>query len=375
MRSSLAKRRPHAHGLDAGRRKLGDILITSMLRHVPGLAPLSVTATPVVRSKGGFMASFTPSRPSNECLFPSLNLVPPRDPCEDRGTVILRVFLALWIVGCNSSSPAESAPPQQSTTPQAFSQTPTAPPSPVALRPQITNPPPDSGVSAASQASAAFEAWRKFYKVTASELASEYEANEIAAERKYKGKPIELFGIVQTVRRSALGSPVVNFNIDHPLHYVRCDFDEGEATELADLEPDQLVAVHGTGGTLVMGSPHLESCELVWTGFKPSAKASNDDRSRWALIAARSAELCLPQVFDLVGQRDKLVGKEKARVEGMMKKLVATARADIEKLNATPLPCPHPLMAREMLCEETRDKISECRVAEIREMIRQMQKK
>lgn len=197
-------------------------------------------------------------------------------------------------------------------------------------------------------------------RVSASRLVSDYRKNGIAADRNYKGHIAEIFGIVGDVQRDIAGKVVVNLSIGDLVRHVRCDFPEAQTSAVADLERGQLVAVRGTVRGSIMGNPQVGDSTLAWLGDKPSTPRSKAETTRAAVIAARSAEVCVLH----------LAQKETAtNIDAKTKRTIEKSLHELEQMKAEPLPCPNPLMLLALICEGDEPHGPECSASLIKSMI------
>ena len=100
---------------------------------------------------------------------------------------------------------------------------------------------------------------RSRLSITAQALYSEYDRNELAADQKYKGREINVGGIVEKIAKDKDGTPYVILRCSHthtssdahPVEIVmsgngvRCVFDERQAPRLIKLQPGQTFSVYG----------------------------------------------------------------------------------------------------------------------------------
>lgn len=100
-------------------------------------------------------------------------------------------------------------------------------------------------------------------RVGAPQLATEYAANEVAADGKYKGKIIEVTGIVDSVGKDVLDNPYVSLSGGRGNFMgVQCYFAKHDLGSLSKLAKGQRVTLkcRGAGKTV---SPSLKSCSIV----------------------------------------------------------------------------------------------------------------
>ncbi len=84
-------------------------------------------------------------------------------------------------------------------------------------------------------------------EITASQLYSEYKANEIAADQKYKGKMLKVTGVVSSIGKDIFGSPyvVLTGGGEYEVWGVQCTFSSTYEPQLAKLTKGQQVTVTG----------------------------------------------------------------------------------------------------------------------------------
>lgn len=95
--------------------------------------------------------------------------------------------------------------------------------------------------------------------VTAAQLYKEYEANEVAADGKYKGKIIAVSGVVSTIGKDLLDKMYVSLKTSHIIGSVQCFFAKSHQSELANLKKNTEVTLKCLGGGK-MGNVILRGC-------------------------------------------------------------------------------------------------------------------
>lgn len=99
-------------------------------------------------------------------------------------------------------------------------------------------------------------------KVTAETLMRDYQANEVAADAKYKNQTLEVSGLVDTIGKDILDTPYVSFKTNEVIFTVQCMFDKSQADQLAPLAKGQSLIVRGkVSGKL--GNILLNECQIV----------------------------------------------------------------------------------------------------------------
>jgi hypothetical protein len=97
------------------------------------------------------------------------------------------------------------------------------------------------------------------YRLSANELLGGYQANEVAADQRYKGRVIEVTGVVDKVGRDILDNPYLTMQ-SPGIFCVQCFFDNDRP--LTSLRPGHIVTVRGwCDGKL--GNVGLKYCVLV----------------------------------------------------------------------------------------------------------------
>lgn len=100
--------------------------------------------------------------------------------------------------------------------------------------------------------------------VTIGELVKAYEANEVAADNKYKGRWLLVAGKVDSVKKDILDDAFVTIGSGKQFEVVQgqCYFDDSEKQALADLERGQTIGVVCKGDGLLM-NVQLRECILM----------------------------------------------------------------------------------------------------------------
>lgn len=99
-------------------------------------------------------------------------------------------------------------------------------------------------------------------KVTPSTLISEYEANGVAADAKYKDKLVEITGIVRSIDKDILDTPYIALETSEILSGVQCMFEKGDEAKLANVKKGQSITLQGNlSGKL--GNVIVRDCVIV----------------------------------------------------------------------------------------------------------------
>lgn len=98
--------------------------------------------------------------------------------------------------------------------------------------------------------------------VTAYKLAQDYEANELAADNKYKGKALSIVGSLVSINRDFLDKPYLMLRAPNEFMGVHADLRESQATLAAGLSRGQRVSLVCEGNGMIVGSPMLKDCVI-----------------------------------------------------------------------------------------------------------------
>lgn len=97
--------------------------------------------------------------------------------------------------------------------------------------------------------------------VTAAELFSAYKANEVAADQRYKGKPLKVSGTVEEIASDVMDDAVVQLHAGGFMEQVNASV--LSKADAAQLSKGQRVTLLCKGGGEVIGFPMLEDCVIV----------------------------------------------------------------------------------------------------------------
>lgn len=177
--------------------------------------------------------------------YPPQNYGMPGGPPPKRGMsngLVAVIVLCCLFGGCVMCGVAGSAGKKSSTTTAAV----TADPSAEASR------------VAAKQKSALESA----IPVTSNELFAAYEANEIAADEKYKGKKLLVTGTVASIDKDAFGGLNLQLATPNMFSSTMCRMERSEKAKHMELRKGETVKLLCTGRGMILGSPSLDDCVL-----------------------------------------------------------------------------------------------------------------
>mgnify|MGYP001145942510 CR=1 FL=1 len=154
---------------------------------------------------------------------------------------ILYVGLGTFVLGIILIAAVPSPPPEVDTG------VPISTPTPVAVTPTVApTPTPTPSI----------------ITVTARELCSAYEANEIAADAEYEGKIVKVSGVVDSIGKDILDTPYITLEGGKIFGGVQCMFDEKYEPQLAQLAKGERVTVQGRCSGYLIGTVLIRDCIL-----------------------------------------------------------------------------------------------------------------
>jgi len=89
------------------------------------------------------------------------------------------------------------------------------------------------------------EATQPAIQVSATQLYADYEANEIAADQKYKGKVLVVSGTIGDIAKDIADDIYVTLKGDDVIGDVQCFFSEAHTSTAAQLQKGQKITVKG----------------------------------------------------------------------------------------------------------------------------------
>ena len=100
--------------------------------------------------------------------------------------------------------------------------------------------------------------------VSAYEIYQAYEANEVAADLKYKEKVIQVSGVVESIGTDFMDTIYVSLSVgdEYEISSVQCFFADSHKADAASLSKGQRVTIKGLGDGYLM-NVLLRGCTLV----------------------------------------------------------------------------------------------------------------
>lgn len=105
-------------------------------------------------------------------------------------------------------------------------------------------------------------AQKEVYKTTAQQLYKDYEANEVAADEKMKGKLIEISGTVDSIDKDAFDNIVVHLKTGDAFSAAMVGMKDSEKQKAIALKKGAKITATCESSSRVMGSPALRDCIL-----------------------------------------------------------------------------------------------------------------
>jgi hypothetical protein len=98
-------------------------------------------------------------------------------------------------------------------------------------------------------------------QVSAAELAHDYDGNEVAADQRWRGRPVRLTGVIQDIGRDVNEAPYVTLDTGDLVRTVACFFDSRRAGAVAGLVKGHPVVLRGvvTGRELMVS---VKDCDV-----------------------------------------------------------------------------------------------------------------
>lgn len=107
------------------------------------------------------------------------------------------------------------------------------------------------------------EQQQTYTRITASDLATEYKANQVAADEKYKGKTIEVSGTIYNIGKDILDAPYVTLNGVDMVTNIQCMFDKSDQSQLSSLSKDTKIVLRGKVSGQVVFNVLMNNCSIV----------------------------------------------------------------------------------------------------------------
>jgi hypothetical protein len=99
--------------------------------------------------------------------------------------------------------------------------------------------------------------------ISALELYEDYHANEVSADTKYKGRILEVSGVIQSINKDFLNQPYLALLAKDQFSNIHATFPRrADPDLLGSLKVGQFVTVQCIGGGMIIGDPMLNDCSL-----------------------------------------------------------------------------------------------------------------
>ncbi|MGF6775850.1 OB-fold protein [Paraburkholderia sp. GAS334] len=103
----------------------------------------------------------------------------------------------------------------------------------------------------------------QYSEVMANVLSYDYQQNEVAADMKYKGKPLHVIGQIQSVNKDAFDDVWVGIATDNEFMPIHATLAKNSENQAATLQKGLPVAVDCIGAGMEVGSPMLDRCAIA----------------------------------------------------------------------------------------------------------------
>lgn len=121
----------------------------------------------------------------------------------------------------------------------------------------------NDSASSTADSSAASQPKKETLKISAADLSSGYEKNEVAMDERLKGKIIEVSGVVQSIDKDFTDSIVLLLAAKNQFMPARMGLNDSEKAKAIQLEKGKRVEVRCENMSRVVGSPSGRGCVLL----------------------------------------------------------------------------------------------------------------
>jgi len=104
---------------------------------------------------------------------------------------------------------------------------------------------------------------REIYAITAQQLFSDYESNEVAADEKMRGKLIQVKGTVQSIDKDFTDSIVVTLRTSNEFMPARMEIGDAQKAQAVALKKGQKITIQCEAMSRLVGSPSGSDCRLA----------------------------------------------------------------------------------------------------------------
>ena len=94
-------------------------------------------------------------------------------------------------------------------------------------------------------------------------IQSDYTANEVAADLKWKGKRVKVRGVIHDISKDFMDNVYVSFNVGEYVITPSAFFVESDLQAIAGLSKGQTIVFTGTVEGAFVGDVHFKNCRLV----------------------------------------------------------------------------------------------------------------
>lgn len=106
-------------------------------------------------------------------------------------------------------------------------------------------------------------------EISLDQLKAEYDANQLAADAKYKGKLLKFSAIIRNISKDIVGRPMVSLTTrkireSFDIFSAVCYFKRGEESKLIGLKNEQIVTVIGRNDGMTVGVLSFKDCDIQY---------------------------------------------------------------------------------------------------------------
>ncbi|HMO77714.1 MAG TPA: hypothetical protein PKA42_02285 [Candidatus Paceibacterota bacterium] len=101
--------------------------------------------------------------------------------------------------------------------------------------------------------------------IQATDLIADYRANEIAADSTYKGKTVQVTGVVGSIAKDILNNPYVTLKNESGSTFesVQCFFSRADEASLANVSKDTRITLQGRVSGWSLSSVVIRDCSIL----------------------------------------------------------------------------------------------------------------
>jgi hypothetical protein len=126
--------------------------------------------------------------------------------------------------------------------------------------------------------------------VEAERLNAAYQANEVAADNKYKGRLLAVSGTVQSISKDFADDTYLAIATSNEFMPIHANLQQRYVAQAAALQKGQQITVVCKGNGMMIGSPMLKDCAIASEPVNSSAMSSPQQTDRTTSVVAQQPE-------------------------------------------------------------------------------------